>query len=291
VTTSSASMSKLRHSRLTNVARWGLRQFHRLKYRNGAPFLCTVAPGFSFKIYPRGELTEFLSLGPLFERTEMKLVASLLKPGMKVVDAGANIGLYSLLAAKCVGEGGRIWSFEPSQTTYGLFLDNLALNGVTRVAAHRLALSDSKGELILRSEQGFGDLYRHLDYMEGTKTGDAVETVRVIPLDDFADAQNIGPIDFLKIDVEGGEFCLLKGARRLLSQSPNVIVMFESEEDWCQRSGCKPEDSFELLKGLGFRLYSWSKRQQGWVTDERQLRNSRTVWAARSPSLLDGTRT
>jgi FkbM family methyltransferase len=220
----------------------------------------------------------------------MKLVASLLKPGMKVVDAGANIGLYSLLAARCVGEGGQIWSFEPSQTTYGLFLDNLALNRVTSVAAHRLALSDSPGQLTLRSERGFGDLYRHLDYMEGTKTGDAVETVNVIPLDDFAYAQKIQAIDFLKIDVEGGEYCLLKGARRLLSQSPNVIVMFESEEDWCQRSGCKPEDSFELLKGLGFSLYSWSKRRQGWVTEVRELSRSRTVWAARSPSLLEGAR-
>jgi FkbM family methyltransferase len=283
-------MSKLRHSKLTNVARWGLRQFHRLKYRDGAPFICTVAPGFDFKIHPRGELTEFLTLGPLFERTEMKLVASLLKPGMKVVDAGANIGLYSLLAARCVGEGGQIWSFEPSQTTYGLLLDNLALNGVTSVSAHRLALSDSPGQLTLRSERGFGDLYRHLDYTEGAKAGDSVETVSVITLDEFADAQNIQAIDFLKIDVEGGEFCLLKGARRLLSQSPNVIVMFESEEDWCQRSGCKPEDSFELLKGLGFSLYSWSKRLQNWVADEQELSKSRTVWAAKSPSLLDGAR-
>ena len=226
MTTPSTNMSKLRHSRLTSVARWGLRQFHRLKYRNGDPFLCTVAPGFSFKIYPRGELTEFLSLGPLFERTEMKLVASLLKPGMKVVDAGANIGLYSLLAARCVGEGGQIWSFEPAQTTYGLLLDNLALNEVTSVAAHRLALSDSQGQLTLRSERGFGDLYRHLDYMDSTTTGDAVETVSVITLDDFSDSQKIQAIDFLKIDVEGGEYCLLKGARRLLSQSPNAIVMF-----------------------------------------------------------------
>ena len=92
--TASVGMSRLRHSKLTSAARWGLRWFHRLKYRDGAPFKCTVAPGFDFQIYPKGELTEFLSLGPLFERTEMKLVAGLFKPGMRVVDAGANIGLY-----------------------------------------------------------------------------------------------------------------------------------------------------------------------------------------------------
>jgi FkbM family methyltransferase len=216
----------------------------------------------------------------------MRLVASLLKPRMKVVDAGANIGLYSLLAAKCVGDGGHIWSFEPSQATYRLLLNNLSLNGVTTVAAHRVALSDFEGELTLRSERGFGDLYRHLDYTGKTSAGDVVETVGVSTLDDFAAAQKIDQIDFLKIDVEGGEYCLLKGAQRLLSQSPSVIVMFESEEDWCQRSGCKAEDAINLLKGLGFCMYSWSKRQERWSTSESELSKSRTVWAARSPDLL-----
>ncbi len=259
---------------------------HRLKHRGGQPVRCLVTPGLEFELHPKGELTEFLSLGPLFERTEMRLAAKLLKPCMKVVDAGANIGLYSLLAAKRVGEDGRIWSFEPSQITYSLFLDNLSLNGVTTVAAHRLALSDFAGELTLRSERGLGDLYRHLDYTGKVAEGDAVETVGVDTLDGFATAQKIDRIDFLKIDVEGGEYRLLKGAQRLLSQSPNVIVMFESEEDWCRRSGCKAEDALELLKSLGFGLYSWSKRQKRWSTIESELSKSRTVWAARSPEFL-----
>jgi hypothetical protein len=62
--------------------------------------------------------------------------------------------------------------------------------------------------------------------------------------------------------------------------------MFENEEDWCQRSGCKTEDSLNLLKSLGFGLYSWSKRQGKWSTDKTELSKSRTVWAAKSPDLL-----
>jgi FkbM family methyltransferase len=245
-----------------------------------------VSPGLSFRIYPKGELTEFLTLGLLFEQTEMKLVAKLLKPQMKVVDAGANIGLYSLLAARRVGDGGQIWSFEPSQTTYKFFLDNLALNDVKTVAAHRLALGDVKGELTLRAESGFGDLYRHLDYSGNASEGDMVESVPVVTLDDFAASQKIDQIDFLKIDVEGGELCLLKGAKGLLMRSPDVVVMFESEEDWCQRSGCTAEDTFDLLRSLGFGLYSWSKRSGNWSTDARELNKSRTVWAARRSELL-----
>jgi FkbM family methyltransferase len=281
-----ALTSKLRHSKLTHVARSGLRWVHRFRHRDGEPLTCEVAPGLSFRIHPKGELTEFLALGPLFERTEMKLVAKLLKPRMKVVDAGANIGLYSLLAAKCVGADGQVWAFEPSQTTFRFFVDNLALNGVSNVETHRLALSDVKGELTLRAEQGFGDLYRHLDYSGNASEGDAVESVAVVTLDDFASSQKIDQIDFLKIDVEGGELCLLKGAKQLLSRSPNVVVMFESEEDWCQRSGCTAEDTFDLLRSLGFGLYSWSKRSENWSTDSRELSKSRTVWAARRPELL-----
>jgi FkbM family methyltransferase len=247
-----------------------------------------VAPGLEFQMYPKGELSQFLSLGPLFEATEMRLVASLLRPGMKVIDAGANIGLYSLLAAKRVEGAGHIWSFEPSQNTYRLFLDNLALNGITNVSPYQLALSDAAGELTLRAESGFGDLYRHLDYTGKATKDDIIETVTVGTLDDFAAAQGITAIDFLKIDVEGGEYRLLKGAQRLLSHSPGVIVMFESEEDWCVRSGCKTQDALDLLRGLGFGLYRWSKRQKRWFAIEEDLSTSRTVWASRNTDLLRG---
>jgi FkbM family methyltransferase len=282
-----ALMSKLRHSRPTRFIRAGLRWIHRHKYREGAPLPCVVAPGREFQIYPKGELIDFLPFMPLFERTEMQLVARLLKPHMNVIDAGANIGIYSLLAAKCIGDDGKIWSFEPSQTTFNLFLDNIALNQVKTVSAHRLALSDAQGQLTLRSENGFGDLYRHLDYGGKAAPGDLIETVDVSTLDDFAASNNIDEIDFLKIDVEGGEYCLLKGSQHLLSRSPNVIVMVEIEEDWCLRNGFKTEDAFELLRSLGFTLYSWSKRQARWSTDASELSKSRTVWATRNSRLLD----
>jgi len=246
-----------------------------------------VAPEVDFQIYPKGELIDFLPFFPLFERTEMQLVAKLLKPGMNVIDAGANIGIYSLLAAKCMGDSGQVWAFEPSQSTYRLLLDNLALNGSATVAAHRLALSDVQGQLTLRSENGFGDLYRHLDYTGKAAAGDQVETVEVTTLDDFAAANKIDKIDFLKIDVEGGEYCLLKGSQDLLSRSPNVVVMVEVEEDWCLRNGLKTEDAVALLKGLGFNLYSWSPRQAQWSTDASELGKSRTVWAARNANLLE----
>jgi len=284
-----ALMSRLRHSRPTKFIRAGLRWIHRHKYREGVPIECVVAPGREFQIYPKGELIDFLPFMPLFERTEMQLVAKLLKPNMRVIDAGANIGIYSLLAAKCIGDGGRVWAFEPSQTTYKMLLDNIALNQANTVSAYRLALSDVQGKLTLRSENGFGDLYRHLDYSGKASPGDLIESVDVVTLDEFATSNNIDEIDFLKIDVEGGEYCMLKGSRNLLSRSPNVVVMVEIEEDWCVRNGVKTEDAFGVLRSLGFTLYSWSTRQARWSTAQTEVSMSRTVWAARDPNFLPKT--
>lgn len=281
--------SRLRHSSYTRFIRAALRWIHQRKYSEGKPVDCVVGPGIKFQVYPKGELIDFLPFMRLFERTEMQLVARLLRPGMKVIDAGANIGVYSLLAAQCIGSEGKIWSFEPSESTYGLFLDNLALNNVSTVKANRLALGDVRGQLTLRSAIGFGDLYRHLDYSGHASKGEWVETVEVNTLDDFAGTNGIDTIDFFKIDVEGGEYRLLKGSEQLLSRSPNVIVMVEIEEDWCLRNGHRMEDCFELLKSLGFTLWSFSKEQNRWTADERELSACRTVWATRTPQLLDTT--
>jgi hypothetical protein len=126
-----------------------------------------------------------------------------------------------------------------------------------------------------------------LDYTDKAAAGDLVETVDVSTLDDFAAANHIDEIDFLKIDVEGGEYCLLKGSQHLLSRSPNVIVMVEIEEDWCLRNGFKTEDALQLLKSMGFSLYSWSKRQERWSTDESELHKCRTVWATKNLRSLE----
>jgi len=279
--------SRLRHSSYTRFIREALRWIHQRKYNEEKPVDCVVGPGIKFQVYPKGELIDFLPFFRLFERTEMKLVADLLRPGMKVIDAGANIGVYSLLAAQCIGSEGKIWAFEPSESTYRLFFDNLALNNVSTVTANRLALDDARGQLTLRSQNGFGDLYRHLDYSGHANEGDRVETVEVSTLDEFAAANGIDAIDFFKIDVEGGEYHLLKGSEQLLLRSPKVVVMVEIEEDWCLRNGHRVEDCFALLKSLGFTLSSFSKRQNRWTADEGELSACRTVWATRNPQLLE----
>ena len=228
---------------------------------------------------PRGEIAEFLAFPVLFEPNELKLVAGLLRPGMSVIDVGANIGLYSILAALRTGPTGRVWAFEPSSESASRLERNLQLNKCERVEVMRLALSDTTSSASLVSDRGFGDAYRYLRLDAAAIGG---EVVKVTTLDAWAAANAIGPVDFLKVDVEGGEHRLFRGAREFLSSSPDLVIMFECEEDWATRAGWKPQDLYELLRLLGFWLFAWRSGQ--WTDNPDALAKSRTLWAVRDRS-------
>ena len=70
-----------------------------------------------------------------------------MRPGDVFVDVGANIGLYTLIAAHIVGASGRVYAFEPGSETYRRLLSNVQLNQMTNVSCHELALSDSTARL------------------------------------------------------------------------------------------------------------------------------------------------
>ena len=76
-------------------------------------------------------------------------------------------------------------------------------------------------------------------------------------LDLFAEQNAIDSIDFLSVDVEGGEYLVFGGATRLLQSSPDLCIPFERDPGWCGRAHCSQQDAFGRLRGLGFGLYSW----------------------------------
>jgi FkbM family methyltransferase len=160
------------------------------------------------------------------------------------------------------------------------------LNKCSRVQPVQIALSDrSDTSFALQSDPGFGDAYRYLRPSEEAGNG-AGEIVPVITLDLYASRNGIEGVDFIKVDVEGFEYMVFTGARELLASSPNVVVMFESDPEWCARSGCRQQDSFELLRKLKFRLYSWNGRNRKWTADEPSIVGATTVWASRNPQRL-----
>jgi FkbM family methyltransferase len=275
--------SRIRHSFVGKAVRKGIHTYFQARFAGGDPLKYRLAGDLTMRLYPEGEIAEFLAFPWLFEPNELKLVARLLQPGMSVIDVGANIGLYSILAAMRTGPNGRVWAFEPSSESSNRLERNLRLNNCNTVEVVRLALSDTISAASLISDQGFGDAYRYVRADAPPSDG---EVVKVTTLDAWAAANSVGPIDFLKVDIEGGEYKMFLGAKEFLSSSPGLVIMFECERDWSSRAGWKPEDLFEFMKSLGLKLFAWQSRSGQWTDSPDTIASSGTLWATRNRSYL-----
>lgn len=164
-----------------------------------------------------------------------------LKPGMKVIDVGANLGVYSLPMARLVGSGGHVFSYEPASETQRLLRISKKKNRANNLHVIAAALSDGErdGHLVLGSSS-------ELNTLDGAGSG---ETVRITSLDAEEKTRDWGHIDFLKIDAEGEEERILAGAKAFFThQSP--LVMFEV------KAGDKPNENLRAaFVTNGFELY------------------------------------
>lgn len=153
---------------------------------------------------------------------EIKFLRRLLEPGQKVIDIGANYGVYTLCMAKAVGPVGTVWAFEPTSKTAALLADGIAANGFTQVTLDRRALSGIKGKAQLSLNQNSElNALIHDQSMTG-----ASETVSLVTLDDCMETYGWRDIDFLKIDAEGEEANIIAGGKQFFSMlSP--LVQYE----------------------------------------------------------------
>jgi FkbM family methyltransferase len=283
-----STASRIRHSFIGRFIRKGIHTLYHRRNPPGQPVNYRLPGGVDIQLFPEGEVAEFLTVQRFFERTELALVSAYLQPGMTVIDIGANIGLYSILAEKRMRGTGIVWAFEPSSESFRRLEKNLQLNGCQRVRPFRLALSaHASPSTKLKSDTGFGDAYRYLS-PDGSADGEGGghEWVPVTTLDLFSRDHQVGGAAFLKIDVEGGEYLAFQGAQEFLRANPEVCIMFESDPEWCRRAGCKQQEAFELLRQLGFSLYTWHNWTRNWVASEEALLRAGMVWASRDPNTL-----
>jgi FkbM family methyltransferase len=154
-----------------------------------------------------------------FEPLLSQRLRALTPPGGVWIDVGANVGYVSMLAARWVGPLGRVYSFEPARQTFDRLRANLALNRVTNVVPFQLGCSSAVGEveLVVPGE----DLGRsHV-----AQAGEQGERVAIVTLDAHFASQPLDRLDFLKIDAEGHDLEVLKGARELLRRwHPPVLL-------------------------------------------------------------------
>jgi len=139
-------------------------------------------------------------------------------PGAVALDVGANVGAYTLLLGQWVRPGGRVFAFEPAPEAYGGLTAHVRLNGLgDGVTCVRAAVSSSTGTATLTVD-GLSGANR----LDASATGERVETVT---LDDFCRREGVRP-SFIKIDVEGAELDVLRGARETIREGGAGLALF-----------------------------------------------------------------
>lgn len=201
----------------------------------------------------------------IFAPVETEVLRRLLHPGMIFVDVGANIGYFSLIAAKEVTETGKVYAFEPDEENFALLSNNRDRNGYKNIIPVKKALSDSIGidSFYLKKD----NLCAHS--LVPDRTSKIVE-VETITFDEYF--KDIQRIDVVKIDVEGAEPKVLHGMKKILSTQTKIALITEFFPGALQRCGVNPEDYLNELKSFGFTLYKMSEIKEeepfSLITDE-----------------------
>src|SRR5712691_2447792 len=169
-----------------------------------------------------------------WERRETLLVRRLLRPGDVFIDVGANLGWFTVLAARCVGPTGKVVSFEPCGRHYEHLQSNLRLNQLTNVIPEKLALSDTAGTAVLSGmherNEGLGTIIGGSD-----RRGETVSTVR---FDDYWAATGYDTtIRMIKMDIEGAEIKALLGMADTLRRKLCEYLIIEVSKKDLRRAG------------------------------------------------------
>jgi FkbM family methyltransferase len=239
----------------------------------------SVAPGYRYQLIER--LGGYLDRGPLktrlfngcdvvcrlgdhiqrqiyffgaYEPIESFLFQRLLAPGMCVIDAGANIGQYTLVASNAVGASGQIHAFEPVAGNVKQLAHHVAINGFAdRVRINECSLWNCDETLTLHLDAG--DEHENMTNYSVNDQGTSVRSFRSpsLRLDDYARRRGLDRLDVIKMDIEGAELKALEGAGELL-RSFRPTILLEINRAHATGLGSTPEAISDLLVPLGYRI-------------------------------------
>jgi len=170
-----------------------------------------------------------------------------LEPGDVVYDIGANVGLYTVVLAKTVGDAGRVVAFEPDRWAFEHLQGNLTLNGISNTACFRKAIGDRPGRGRLCSSRIIGGA----SLVEARGQGVEAQIVDVAVGDELAAEENLPIPRAVKIDVEGYEYSVIRGFSRTLAHPLCELVCCEVHPSMLPRE-VQPATILELFKSLGF---------------------------------------
>lgn len=193
--------------------------------------------------------------GPL-EPGLVKAMKAAIHEGMTVVDIGANVGTYTLLALRAIGVSGKVYSYEPTPRTFAILKDNVQINGFLetgRIILRQKAVTDGSRAkspfFIWRDSLSHNSLYPEQEASS--------EQVEVIEVDSVSLDEDLGgdqKVDVVKIDAEGAEPAILRGMRAIISNNPSITIFIEFAPMHLMRARLPLRPYLEEIRGYGFEI-------------------------------------
>jgi FkbM family methyltransferase len=191
-----------------------------------------------------------------YEKEAITLWQMLIKKDQVVIDIGANIGYYAVMAA-CRATEGKVYAFEPLPQIYTQLTKNATLNHLVNLEAIPFAVSNQNGRLPFYISDTGNTGMSGLSPSENFSG--QIATVTVVSLDDWATSKQLTKIDFIKMDIEGAEVDALSGMKYIL-ENYQPVLFIEIRETLLKQYGQTPAGIYHLLYGYGYTAYEIIKK-------------------------------
>ena len=229
----------------------------RLKNRE---FLMEIEPG----IQVPANLDDYVLYGCFVhgydKEPAVQLSRAIIRKGDTIVDVGANLGLWVMGAARKAGFEGSVHAFEPVPENLVQLVANLTMNGfdLDQVKCQQLSLSDRSGRATFYAATNGNSGMGALASREGVNR--PIETT-LVTLDSYCEQHSIRHVDFVKIDVEGAELLVLRGAQRLLAAAEAPAIMFEVDETLAASFASSSFAVKALLDNYGYDIFRYQGKR------------------------------
>ena len=218
-----------------------------------APTRVRIEPHVSMLLDPNDLVSRVILETGAWEPESWLAIRSHLRPGDTFVDVGAHIGYHSLKAAAVVGPSGRVIAVEPNARTVRELQDNIRESGAESIIVQPVACSDTEGSIELfvapRANTGQTSLSRQ----NASQAGSAVESyrVRARPLDAVIRESGVSRVDVIKIDVEGAELLVLKGAQGTIARYRPLLIV-EIVDEQLKAMGTSSNEVISFARSVGY---------------------------------------